>query len=76
MSTHPRADRLLIGPGVATLLALAVPNIVVMLAQAGANFLEAGAVRPRFCRQHPAPQGKAGPVDLTAPTSRSRAANA
>ena len=37
---NPRATRLLTGPVLATLLGLAVPNIVVMLAQAGANFLE------------------------------------
>ncbi len=36
----PRAARLLHGPVLATLLGLAVPNVVVMLAQAGANFLE------------------------------------
>jgi putative MATE family efflux protein len=35
-----RAARLLHGPIFRTLLALAVPNVVVMLAQAGANFLE------------------------------------
>jgi putative MATE family efflux protein len=44
-STHPnaaslRSARLLHGPVLATLLALAVPNLVVMLAQAAANFLE------------------------------------
>jgi len=36
----PRARKLLHGPVLSTLLGLAVPNIVVMLAQAGANFLE------------------------------------
>jgi putative MATE family efflux protein len=35
-----RSARLLRGPVLATLLSLAVPNIVVMLAQAAANFLE------------------------------------
>jgi putative MATE family efflux protein len=35
-----RSARLLHGPVLATLLALAVPNLVVMLAQAAANFLE------------------------------------
>jgi len=35
-----RSTRLLQGPVLATLLGLAVPNIVVMLAQAAANFLE------------------------------------
>ncbi len=35
-----RAARLLHGPVLTTLLGLAAPNIVVMLAQAGANFLE------------------------------------
>jgi hypothetical protein len=37
---NPRAARLLNGPVLATLLGLAVPNIIVVLAQAGANFLE------------------------------------
>ena len=35
-----RAERLLNGPVLATLLGLAAPNVIVMLAQAGANFLE------------------------------------
>lgn len=35
-----RTERMLRGPVLATLLALAAPNIVVMLAQAAANFLE------------------------------------
>ena len=36
----PRAAQLLHGPVLATLLGLAMPNVVVMVAQAGANFLE------------------------------------
>ena len=40
IATTSRAARLLQGPILATLLGLAAPNIVVMLAQAGANFLE------------------------------------
>ena len=39
-AAEARAARLLRGPVLATLLALAVPNIIVMLAQAAANFLE------------------------------------
>lgn len=37
---NPRAQRLLRGPVLATILTLAAPNILVMLSQAGANFLE------------------------------------
>jgi hypothetical protein len=45
---NPRAARLLNDPVLATLLGLAAPDIVLMLAQAGANFLESYYVsRPR-----------------------------
>ncbi|MGE5865751.1 MAG: MATE family efflux transporter [Rhizobacter sp.] len=40
LAARARTERLLKGPVAATLLALAAPNLVVMLAQAAANFLE------------------------------------
>ena len=39
-SSRRRADMLLRGPVLATVLRLALPNVVIMLAQAAANFLE------------------------------------
>lgn len=40
LAARARSERLLQGPVAATLLALAAPNLVVMLTQAAANFLE------------------------------------
>ena len=51
----PARARLLRGPVLATLLALAVPNIIVMLAQAAANF-----PRKLLCR--PARRRRPGPA--------------